>query len=65
MEGSKVMRIICAVLLLAILFFMLDSFVILDDENYSILQKIQKIFRNFCIIVICFCVFVGLVLFFN
>lgn len=59
------MKIICAALLLVILFFMLNSFIILDDENYSIFQILQKIFRNFCIIVICFCVFVGLMLFFN
>ena len=59
------MEIIYAALLLTILFFVLDSIVVLDDENYSIPKKTLKIFINVCVIVVCSCVFVKVVLMAN
>ena len=55
------MEIIYAALLLTILFFVLDSIVVLDDENYSIPKKALKIFINVCVIMVCSCVFVKVV----
>lgn len=59
------MEIICAVLLWTIVFFILDSIVVLDDENYSIPKKALKIFINVCVIVICSYAFVNVVLMAN
>lgn len=59
------MEIICAVLLWTIVFFILDSIVVLDDENYSIPKKTLKIFINVCVIVICSYAFVNVVLMAN
>ena len=59
------MKVICAALLLIIMFFILDSFVILDDETISILESVKRVFRNICIIVVCVSVFIGLMIAFR
>ena len=56
------MKVVCAALLLTIMFFILDSFVVLDDETISILEAIERVFRNICIIVVCVSVFIGLMI---
>ena len=58
------MKVICAALLLIIMFFILDSFVVLDDETISILKSVERVFRNVCIIVVCVSIFIGLMIVF-
>ena len=59
------MKVICAALLLIIMFFMLDSFVVLTDETISVLKSVERVFRNVCIIAVCVSVFIGLMITFR
>ena len=56
------MKVICAALLLVIMFFILDSFAVLIDETISVRKSVERVFRNVCIIVVCVSIFIGLMI---